>query len=256
MRYDWLLEPISEAEPCGPDLDDVGDEKYLNYVLAVTGRIPDRYYRQDTGRPIDRAEIKLKEETRSDRRAPQGDTRSQAAQHRGAVPELCRRVAGFADCLEAMGGLVERFWSDVHPKAIEGDFTMRQNVFAGSMTGRRSYSRCKMRPWCVTSALVRSRLRQYAVATGAAEKREDETIPEIGEIQRSIAAEEMRAQSDLSFDAASAPRRVVEGTRCFIENSGYDYVPSFDSLIAFFSQLLELFRTARPELAGRAGRRS
>src|SRR5262245_60208074 len=62
MGYDLLFEPVSEAEPCGPDLDDVGDEKYLNYVLSVTSRIPERYYRADTDKPVDRAEIKLKDE--------------------------------------------------------------------------------------------------------------------------------------------------------------------------------------------------
>ena len=62
MRYDWLLEPISAEAPCGPDLDEIGDEKYLNYVLPVASRIPARFYKADTDEPVDRSAIKLKEE--------------------------------------------------------------------------------------------------------------------------------------------------------------------------------------------------
>jgi type VI secretion system protein ImpA len=38
----------------------------------------------------------------------------------------------------------------------------------------------------------------------------------------------------------------------FIENSGYDYVPSFDRLAAFLTQTVELFRAARPDLGASA----
>ena len=131
MRYDWLLQPVSEPEPCGPDLDDVGDDKYLNYVLSVSSRIPDRFYRADTGKPFDRTELKLKEEL---------DTIGGLLKESRDLRLLCiearfQSFAGdlpaFADCLEAIAGLVERFWSDVHPKAFEGDFTLRQNRLSG-----------------------------------------------------------------------------------------------------------------------------
>jgi len=92
-----------------------------------------------------------------------------------------------------------------------------------------------------------------SASSGGAEKRADETVPEVGEIQRSIAAEENRALSDLNFDAATRAAAALSKVRdSFIENSGYDYVPSFDRLIAFFTQLLELFRAARPDLAASA----
>jgi len=253
MRYDWLLQPVSESEPCGPDLDDAGDDKYLNYVLSVSSRIPDRFYRADTGKPFDRTELKLKEELD----AIGGLLKESRDLRLLCIEARFQSFAGdlpaFADCLEAIAGLVERFWSDVHPKAFEGDFTLRQN----GLSGIDDWSQV-IQP-LQHATLVRDRrlgaitLRQYVVATGGAEKRADETVPEVGEIQRSIAAEENRALSDLNFDAATRAAAALSKVRdSFIENSGYDYVPSFDRLIAFFTQLLELFRAARPDLAASA----
>lgn len=250
MRYDWLLDPVSEAEPCGPDLDEVGDEKYLNYVLAVSGRIPERYYRSDTGKPIDRADIKLKDEveTIDGLLKETRDLRLLCIEAR--FQSFAGDLSGFADCLDAIAGLTAKFWGDVHPKPIDGDFTFRQNGLSGLDDWLQIIQPLQH------AALVRDKrlgpimFRQFAVASGAAEKREDEMVPELGEIHRSLAAEENRAASDLSLEATTRAAAALARVReTFIENSGYDYVPSFDRLEAFLAQLLELFRTARPELA-------
>ena len=128
MRYDWLLEPISGDAPCGPDLDEVGDEKYLNYVLPVASRIPARFYKADTDEPVDRSVIKLKEELPviADLLRQSRDIRLLCIEAR--LQSFAGDLSGFSDCIVAIAALVERFWEDVHPKAFEGDFTLRQNV--------------------------------------------------------------------------------------------------------------------------------
>lgn len=249
MRYDWLLEPISEAEPCGPDLDEVGDDAYLNYVLAVSGRIPERYYRPD-GKPVDRNEIKLKDEVEAIGALLKQTRDLRLLSIEARFQSFAGELAGFADCLDACAGLVERFWADVHPKAMDGDFTLRQN----GLSGLDDFGQV-IQP-LQHALLVRDRklgavtLRQYMVATGKAEKRDDDAIPDAGEVQRAIAAEENRALSDLGYDAATRAAKALTRLReTFIENSGYDYVPSFDRLIALFGELVALFHAARPELA-------
>jgi type VI secretion system protein ImpA len=250
MRYDWLFEPISDAEPCGPDLDDVGDETYLNYVLAVTGRIPDQYYDVRDNKPIDRSAIKVKDEVEAiDALLKQTrDVRLLCIEAR--FHSFAGDLASFADCIEAIAGLVERFWLDVHPKAIDGDLTIRQNVVSGLDDWKQIIQPLQH------ASLVRDKrigpvvYRYVAVANGSTAKREDETVPSMGDVHHALAAEENRAQSDISFAAATraaAALAKIRGT--FIENSGYDFVPGFDRLAAFLSQLVELFRAARPELA-------
>jgi type VI secretion system protein ImpA len=42
-----LLAPISEAAPCGPDLDAEGDAEYLNFMAATEGQLPDAFFSFD-----------------------------------------------------------------------------------------------------------------------------------------------------------------------------------------------------------------
>jgi type VI secretion system protein ImpA len=253
MRYDWLFEPLSPAEPCGPDLDDAGDDKYLNYVLAVPGRIPERFVRSDTGKPIDRSEIKLKEEVEQidallkqtrDLRLLGIEARFQA---------FAGDLSGFADCIQAIAGLVQRYWTDVHPKAQDGDFTLRQNVLSGLDDFGQVIQPLQYASLVQDRRLGPITVRQFLVATGAARKRDDEQVLEIGEIHRSLAADETITQSDASYDATlRVSKSLAEIRDVFVENSGYDYIPNFDRLAAFFAQLVELFNAARPGLANAA----
>ena len=57
--------PVSESEPCGPDLDEFGDNKYLNYMLGADNRMPSRYLDSETGAPVDRSKIDLKSDTKA-----------------------------------------------------------------------------------------------------------------------------------------------------------------------------------------------
>jgi type VI secretion system protein ImpA len=242
MRYDWLLEPISEAEPCGPDLDDAGDDQYLNYVLAVTGRIPERYYDKTDGRPVDRTAIKLKDEVETiDALLRQTrDIRLLCIEAR--FQSFSGELSGFADCIDAIAGLLERFWPDVHPKAFEGDFTLRQNNISGLDDWWQIIQPLHHAPLVRDRRLGPVMFRYVAIANGETEAREDENVPDLSEVQRAIAAEENRALSDLNFEAVSrASAALARISNAFIENSGYDYTPN-----------IELFRSARPELGGAA----
>ncbi len=66
MRYDSLHAPVSESEPCGPDLDETGDDAYANYMLLASGRLPSKFFdiNRETGEeaPFDKASIDLDDE--------------------------------------------------------------------------------------------------------------------------------------------------------------------------------------------------
>src|ERR1700746_3888108 len=50
-----LANPVSENDPCGPDLDLKGDEDYLNFVTIAEGLLPADYF--EDGAPFDAAKI-------------------------------------------------------------------------------------------------------------------------------------------------------------------------------------------------------
>ncbi len=250
MRYDWLLEPISETEPCGPDLDDVGDDQYLNYVLAVPGRIPEQYYNPRDNKPFDRNDLKTKEEveTIGALLKKTRDLRLLCIETR--VQSFSGDLVAFADCLEAIAALTERFWADVHPRAYEGDFTARQNMLDGLDDWKQIIQPLQHAPLVRDKRAGPVLFRYIAIANGSTQKRDDEAVMSPSDVQRALAADENRAQSDISFDAARRSAVALAKLRnTFIENSGYDYVPGFKKLGPFFDEVIDLFRAARPELA-------
>lgn len=253
MRYDWLLEPISDQEPCGPDLDDLGDDNYLNYVLPVAGRIPERYYRADTDMPFERNTIKLKDEVAKieELLKQTRDIRLLAIEAR--FQSFVGTLPAFADCIAAIAGLVDTFWDDVHPKPMDGDFTLRQNVLSGLDDWWQVIQPLQHQPLVRDKRLEVISFRSFAVASKSVQPRADEKPIELGEIHRSLASPENREASDQSYkavvDTATALRAIRDA---FVERSGYDYVPVFDKLNDFLSKVIELFHTARPELAAAA----
>ena len=253
MRYDWLLEPISAEAPCGPDLDEIGDERYLNYVLPVASRIPPRFYKADTDEPVDRSAIKLKEELPAiaDLLKQSRDIRLLCIEAR--LQSFAGDLSGFADCITAVAGLVERFWEDVHPKAFEGDFTLRQNVLSGLDDWWQIIQPLQHLPLVRDKRADLITFRQVAVATGATPKRASETAVDLAEIHRALSAAENRAASDASFKAITDAAAGLASIRnSFTANAGYEYVPSFDKLAEFLASMITLFQAARPELVAAA----
>ena len=250
MRYDWLLEPISAEAPCGPDLDEIGDEKYLGYVLPVASRIPARFYKAETDEPVDRGVIKLKEELPviADLLRQSRDIRLLCIEAR--LQSFAGDLPGFSDCIVAIAGLVDRFWTEVHPQAFEGDFTLRQNVLSGLDDWWQIIQPLQHLPLVRDKRAGIIAYRQFAVATGASPLRASETAIDASEINRALGAPENLAASDASFKAAVAAAAALVSIRnSFTTNADYAYAPSFDKLAEFLTSMITLFQAARPELA-------
>jgi type VI secretion system protein ImpA len=249
MRYDRLLEPVTEQEPCGPDLDEIGDEKYLNYVLPAASRVPERFYKADTDKPIERSEIKLKAEVEEIAALLEASRDIRLLCIEARFQSFAGDLPGFADCIQAIAGLVERFWEDVHPKSSEGDFTLRQNVLSGLDDWWQIIHPLQHLPLVRDKRLGPVTFRHFAVASGAAQKRADETPIDLSDIYRALSAEENREASDASIAAITRTEQSLASIRnSFIANAGYDYVPSFDKLSDFLSKAVALFGVARPDL--------
>ena len=54
-----LCVPLSETDPCGPDLDLSGDADYLNFFAQTEGILPSSFFSAEDGRPFDRASVDL-----------------------------------------------------------------------------------------------------------------------------------------------------------------------------------------------------
>lgn len=253
MAREDLLNPVSEAEPCGPDLDEVGDEEYLNYLLPAEDRLPERYYDGVTGEPFDRAKLNLKAETEAIASLLERSRDLRLLCLEARFQSFVGQFGGFAEALQTMAGLLERFWPDVHPQPQDGDFTLRQNVLGGLDDWAKVIQPLHHLPLLRDKRLGAVTFRQYAVATGAAQPREEEKGIDPGEMQQALASAENREQADATYAALTAARAALKSIRSsFIDGAGYEYAPDFDRLSAFLDEAGGLFVKARPEFAGAA----
>jgi type VI secretion system protein ImpA len=249
MRFDSLINPVSESEPCGPDLDEIGDDQYLNYMMGADNRLPSRYLDAETGAPFDRAKIDLKTETQAIGGFLEQSRDLRLLTLEARLQALAGQIIAFSECLQAMAGLLEKFWHDVHPKGFDGDFTLRQNT-VGVLEDRTTVILpLQYAPIVRDQRAGPISLREYLVATGKAQPREEEHTLDVNQIIETLRSEGHRGEMDAvhaSLMAGFGALRTIQ--TAFDEGTNYQYSPNFDLLRGVLGDLRKLIETARPDL--------
>jgi type VI secretion system protein ImpA len=121
---------LSDADPCGPDLDLDGDSDYLNFFANVEGILPDKFFSEEDGSPFDRTTIDIPGQINAMKPLVQRtrDLRLLILQARLSI--LNKDLGGFAQNLAATAWWLEKFWGAVHPQPVPGDFGGRSTVIA------------------------------------------------------------------------------------------------------------------------------
>ncbi|PNG26092.1 hypothetical protein CR492_09560 [Methylocella silvestris] len=125
LSFEALTGAISEADPCGPDLDLDGDATYMNFMAAGEGVLPATFYSGHDGRPFDRTQIDFPAQyaTIAALNALSRDLRLIALLAKFRI--LDKDFSGFVAATAALAELLETRWDDVHPRGEDGDFTLR-----------------------------------------------------------------------------------------------------------------------------------
>jgi type VI secretion system protein ImpA len=120
-----LCAPISQSDPCGPDLDFDGDPDYLNFIAQAEVVLPTSFFSPENGRPFDRTTIDIQGQLGTLQRlmARTRDLRLLILQARLHI--LDRNLVGFARSVAAIAHLLERYWDTFHPRPEGGDIGMR-----------------------------------------------------------------------------------------------------------------------------------
>ncbi len=250
MRHDKLLEPLSDEEPCGPDLDEEGDDDFINYTFGAEDRLPTRFFEADSGAPFDKSTIDLKSEikqitnllnTSRDLRLLSLDARFNC---------LSGNIIGFSEAIQASAQLIDKFWENIHPIGTDDNFFMRQNIletlssritvllplqFATLVNDKRSGS--------IT-------FRQHAISLGEVEPREGETTLDSGAIATALSSDDNSESIATMHESIAEAVKSLESIRnSFIENSGFEYAPIFDDLTEELTRYNKLLETGQPSLA-------
>ena len=118
MRYDFLAEPVSEAEPCGPDLEETFDPDYANVTAEASSLIPQRFYDRGREKIFDRSIIDLpaQEAAITGLLKRSRDIRLLVLDAR--IQILAGKLTGFSEALSGLVTVITTFWAEFHPLPV------------------------------------------------------------------------------------------------------------------------------------------
>ena len=128
--FDFLKSPVSEKEPCGPDLD--GDDAFDVVLSDIEGKLPQSYF--DFIDPV--KQLPLKHGFALDAELDpllallkrSHDLRLLVLSAKLAI--LAGEIVIYGDAIMAMQHLLSAHWEDAHPRAAGGSLALRESYLA------------------------------------------------------------------------------------------------------------------------------
>ncbi|MBQ2261477.1 MAG: type VI secretion system ImpA family N-terminal domain-containing protein [Loktanella sp.] len=197
MKPEHLIVPVSDDNPCGPDLNETGDAEYGDYYFGALGRLPDFILRPGVERPdgtrtpdqvFDHASIAVTSEAAAIDAllARSRDIRLLAL--RAQWEMLAGRLGPMVEAVEGIAALLDTFPDEVHP------------AIAGGLSDRREAINDLNQPVCMVQALQSVGLVGSSVVTLRKLKIANGTLS-------AQTSDEAQIESDLPEQLSFAPYR-------------------------------------------------
>jgi type VI secretion system protein ImpA len=192
-----LCLPLSETDPCGPDLDLDGDAEYLNFFAQTEGLLPSSFFSADDGKPFDRASVDLPRQIEAISPLWKRSRDLRLLTIRARLTIMNRDLAGFSASIAAIADWLDKFPDKVHPRADGGDLSARVAALS-SLDLPTVVFPLQYAPLCEGRRIGVVTYRSWMIASG-------EVKPRIGEQKHPPAA--------LTEALADAPPDVLTATR-------------------------------------------
>ena len=246
-----LITPVSEEEPCGPDLELAGDSDYLNFAARAEGLLPASFFQAE------KPKITLSEEFAEAKPllAKTRDVRLLTLLAKLAI--LGRDPDTFVVCLGGLHALLEERWDAVHPRGEGGDFGMRMAALETLDDLTPIILPLQYQPLATHRRYGGISQRSYMIATGEVQAREGEEALDLGTLDKSMMEVELSELVE-SRSRFAALRAAVTGIQKVCRDrlgAGNDAgLKRLPALIDKTATLLEgVIRNRDPSLAVDAG---
>lgn len=261
-----LAQPISEAEPCGPDLDLAGDADFLNFMANAEGALPASFFKTDpnTDRTVvfDPTSIdfdaqfdkagKLLEATR--------DLRLLVTVAKLLI--LSRDIERFSASMSAVAQLLQERWESVHPSAADDGGVARSALLSSLDDMPTVVLPLQHFPLVESKRHGTFAFRAQMIATGEIKPRAGEQAPDSATMDKALGEADLDRLVALRTSLVTlrtALRRIRDTA---IERSGFENAPTLDRLpplvdkmAAFLEAAIvrrdpSLIQSSEPEAAG------
>lgn len=255
MAMEWLLEPVSEAEPCGPNLDLADDPDFVEYYFDAVGRLPERYVKP--GMQIDK-DRRTEDEVFDPRtvRIADENARIEALLRKSRDIRLLTlkaqweclagRIEHMAEAVTSIAALMETFPADLHPQTADGPADRREALIELTQ------------PITIVTALQYAglaggsdvTLRKLRVAAGLAQPNTGEQDLSEPLMRDALASPANRKKVDAVHAALVAMTDAFARIAAAARKGDAPFSPSFDPTLAVLADMREAITAARPDLKG------
>ena len=234
-----LTSPVSDEEPCGPDLELAGDADYMNFMARAEGIIPTSYFSGPESKPFDRASVDFASEFEAIKPllARTRDLRLLTILAKMLI--LNRDLAGFEACVSAISALLEERWDDVHPRGEDGIFAARIAAIETLDDMPPVIMPLQHLPIAESRRFGAVSYRSHMIASGEVKPREGEEAFEIGTVEQALMETELSqlVGNRAHFDTLSKALGNIR-TVCMDRSSGE--VAKLDRLAPFVQKIFVL----------------
>jgi type VI secretion system protein ImpA len=227
-----LAAPVPGEDPCGPDLDAVGDPDYLNFMARADGLLPASYF------SFDRATVDLDAEAKRITEFSRETKDLRLLVLLAKLAMLDKDLQGFAKTLAVVADLLEQHWEWVHPRADEGDYGFRAAVLQTLDDMAPVVFPLQHAPLARSRRFGPISLRSQLLASGELQPREGEEAMSAASLESATTdadLAEFRAARGALTAIVSALQRV---SRVTIEKAGYESSVQFEKLPALTGRAL------------------
>lgn len=117
--FEKLLEPLSDDQPCGPDLDFEGDAEFMGFTARLEGVLPQSFF------TFDRASIDFPAEFKAIEAFCERSIDLRLLVPLAKLLILNRDLEGFEKAVVAMRQILADRWESLNPQLLDGDPVMR-----------------------------------------------------------------------------------------------------------------------------------
>jgi type VI secretion system protein ImpA len=212
-----LCLPLSEGDPCGPDLDLSGDAEYLNFLAQVEGVLPTSFFSVEDGKPFDPSTIDLRGHLAEVDRLYTRSRDIRLLATRARLFVLNRDVAGFAVTVAAIAEWLDGSWDAVHPRP-EGENLMARRSTISALDLPTVIFPLQYAPLFEGRRIGPVTYRAWIVATGEVKAREGDGDASAAAISEAVANADASALADARKHIALLDRSVQRICKSFGEH--------------------------------------
>jgi type VI secretion system protein ImpA len=244
VDFDALKKPLSDTDPCGPDLDMDFDDDYMNFVANLEGLLPTTFFVDGLPFNFDPAVINVDLQRTKCMELLQRTRDLRLLVLLARIFVLGRDLQAFAQTVDVMASLLGSHWDFVHPQAEGGRFAMRAAILGvlDEPTIVFSLQYCRV---CETRRQGPVTFRSYLYAIREAEPREGEEAPAESTLIQAMRDSEAQVNESRAFlEQLKASLQRIEAL--WIEHADILSSPKLSNVMSIVTRMISFIDLAFP----------